>query len=261
MLNNDFQSFNLKISRYKTSLGKSSPTYLSYLKSAYKVLEKHYPNEYIYKNEFLNKWLAKELGSCNSVVYNELRLGKVIADLAMFNGISKVFEIKTILDKEVRLSNQILEYRKIFNEIYVIVPVSKVEKYLSFDQNVGIITYSNDAKEFKMIRKSERNLEIDSQTVMQVLHTKEYLKITELYFGNIPNCSDFEKFEVCKNLIGSIPPKILNELFVDTMKKRKINNLFSKRNTTELNQLCLSLNLNDFQKEQLIERLQSPIIL
>lgn len=261
MLRNDFQSFNAKIVRYNENTKKFGTTYLSYLKSIYRILEKHYPNEYIYKNEFLNKWLIKELGSCKSVVFNELRLGKAIADLVMFNGISKVFEIKTILDKEARLNNQISEYRKIFNEIYVIVPVSKVEKYLEIDNSVGVITYANDVRVFVLVRKPERNCNIDSNSIMQVLHTKEYLRLVEQYFDIILQCSDFEKFEVCKNLIAQIPSPALNELFIETMKKRKINNEFSSRETTELNQICLSLNLSNLQKEEFIEKLQSPIML
>lgn len=51
----------------------------------------------------------------------------------MFNGKSKVFEIKTILDKEYRLSNQLQEYKKLFNEVYIIVPRELLSKYFEFD--------------------------------------------------------------------------------------------------------------------------------
>jgi len=261
VLRDDFQSFNAKLIRYNNNITNKNSTYLSFLKKIYRILEKHYPNEYIYKNEFLNQWLIKELGTNKSIVYNELRLGKVIADLAMFNGISKVFEIKTILDKDVRLSNQILEYQKIFNEIYVVVPHSKVHKYLDLNGSIGIIAYDNDVKEFSLIRKSFTNYNIDVDSIMQVLHTKEYLHIVKQYFNIVPQCSDFEKFKVCKDFISNIPPEGLNELFIDTMKRRKINNKFSSKGTKELNQVFLSLNFTDLQKEKLLEKLQSPIML
>ena len=73
--------------------------YLSYLKTVYKILERFYPNAYVYKNEFIIRWLLKEIGIVDSVVFSEFRLGKAVADLAMLNGISKVFEIKTLFDK------------------------------------------------------------------------------------------------------------------------------------------------------------------
>ena len=53
----DLTSLKIKISRYDTSLINNNCTYLSYLKYVYRILEKFYPNEYVYKNEFINKWL------------------------------------------------------------------------------------------------------------------------------------------------------------------------------------------------------------
>ena len=112
-MNGDFNSIDIKLKRYDLVELNKGKSYLNFLRNTYQVLEKNYPNEYILKNEFLNKWLRNELGDNNSVIFNEFRIGKAIADLAMFNGISKVFEIKTILDKEYRLSNQLEEYKKI----------------------------------------------------------------------------------------------------------------------------------------------------
>ncbi len=90
----DWSSLRTKIDRYDPSLLKKHCSYLTYLKRIYKILEKEYPNEYVYKNEFINKWLLRELGEGDSIVFNELRLGKAIADLAMFNGVSKVLRLK-----------------------------------------------------------------------------------------------------------------------------------------------------------------------
>ncbi|UPT71868.1 MAG: sce7726 family protein [Flavobacterium sp. JAD_PAG50586_2] len=254
----DFTSINLKIARYQTG-AKKHQNYLDYLKHIYKILERYYPNEYIYKNEFLNKWLLKEIGTTKSKVFNEFRIGKAVADLVMFNGNSKVFEIKSLLDKESRLSNQLIEYKKIFNEVYIIVPDVKLKKYLSFDNTIGIITYNNELKQFLLIRSAKKNNEIDVNSLMNVFHTKEYIKLVQDYYGLIPSYTDFNKFEVCKNLILKIPVEYVNEFFIQTMKKRKINNAFSFKSTNEFNQVCLSLNLNDKQKEKLFINLKSAI--
>ena len=179
-MNGDFNSIDIKLKRYDLVELNKGKSYLNFLRNTYQVLEKNYPNEYILKNEFLNKWLRNELGDNNSVIFNEFRIGKAIADLAMFNGISKVFEIKTILDKEYRLSNQLEEYKKIFNEVYIIVPSVLLTKYLNYDESVGVITYDSTSKKFELIRKAESIFNIDSNTLMEVLHTKEYLKISKI---------------------------------------------------------------------------------
>ena len=173
-LKGDFQSIDIKLERYNLTEKNKGNSYLKFLRNAYHILEENYPNEYVLKNEFLNKWLKNELGTNNSVIFNEFRIGKAIADLAMFNGVSKVFEIKTILDKEYRLSNQIQEYRKIFNEVYIIVPDVLLTKYSNYDESIGIITFDSNSKNFKIVQRAKRNKELNPETLMEVLHTKEY---------------------------------------------------------------------------------------
>lgn len=255
--NDDFESIDLKLRRYRLSERNKGNTYLRVLQDAYKILEKHYPNEYILKNEFLTQWLKKELGNSNSIIFNELRIGKAIADLAMFNGKSKVFEIKTILDKQYRLSNQLKEYKKLFNEVYIIVPNELLSKYIEFDENIGIITYDSISKNFELIQKSFFNSNIDADVLMEVLHTKEYLSIVTNYYDDIPKMNSFNQFNICKKLIARIPDEDLNALFISEMQKRKINNLFFNKINSEFNQICLSLNLEKSERDNLIMKLKT----
>lgn len=255
--NDDFESINLKLHRYRLSERNKGNSYLRVLKDAYKILEKHYPNEYILKNEFLTQWLKKELGNSKSIIFNELRIGKAIADLAMFNGKSKVFEIKTVLDKEYRLSNQLQQYKKLFNEIYIVVPNELLSKYIEFDKNIGIITYDSISKNFELIQKSFFNNNIDTDVLMEVLHTKEYLSIVKKYYDDIPEMTSFNQFNICKKLIARIPDEALNELFISKMQKRKINNLFFNKINSEFNQICLSLNLAKSERDNLIMKLKT----
>ncbi len=233
-------------------------SYLTFLRYVYSLLEQHYPNEYVYKNEFINNWLIGEIGLENSRVYNEFRLGKAVADLAMFNGNSKVFEIKTLLDTEIRLSNQLFYYGKIFNEVYVVVPELKLSKYIGIDTNIGIISYKGPDSKFELIRKAEQNTIIDVEVLMQVLHTNEYESIVKDYFGETPQYNDFTKFKICKTLLQQIPTQVLNDQFVRLMKIRKRHNSFSARES-ELNQIFLSLNFSEQQKKMLVSNLRLHI--
>ncbi|MCF8357620.1 MAG: sce7726 family protein [Prolixibacteraceae bacterium] len=255
--NDDFESIELKLQRYRLKEKNLGNSYLNILKQIYKVLEKHYPNEYILKNEFLSQWLKEELGNRNSIIFNELRIGKAIADLAMFNGISQVFEIKTILDKEYRLSNQLKEYKKLFNEVYLIVSKEFLSKYIKFHRNIGIITYDSSSNNFELIQKSVFDSNIDVDVLMEVLHTREYLDIVRKYFDDIPEMNSFNQFNICKKLISKIPNKELNELFISKMKERNINNMFFNKVNREFNQICLSLNLKKMERDNLIKTLKT----
>lgn len=251
---NDLTSIKLKIERYGLPRIKKSATYLTYLKHLYSILARFYPNEYIYKNEFLNKWLIKELGVSDSVVFNEFRVGKAVADLVMFNGNSKVFEIKTLLDNNTRLTGQILEYSKFFNEVYLVVPQSKLTNYLAVDSTVGLISYDEEKSEFNLIRNAIAKLEISGESIMDVLHTKEYVSIVKKYFGSKFKYNDFNKFQICKQLISELPKEILSYEFTSLMKKRNRNNFFSKKEK-EFNQIFLSMNLNTKRRDNLLNNL------
>ncbi|TCO30576.1 hypothetical protein EV200_1016 [Pedobacter psychrotolerans] len=232
--------------------------YFGYIRHIYQVLEKKYPNEYIYKNNFLNDWILKKFALENSVVFNEFRVVDSIADLVIFNGCSKVFEIKTILDGEYRLSKQLESYKKIFNEIYIIVPLSQIERYLKFEEKIGVITYDHLSNCFTVVQESTKNLEIDPCTAMNILRTKEYKSIVSQYYGETPEMNDFNQYEVCKKLIEQIPPISFNKMFVDLMKVRKINNNFQKE-YKELNQICLAMNLSLKEQDLLYKNLKNLI--
>jgi hypothetical protein len=260
-MNGNLSSIDYKIERYdKNWYSKNTSNYIDYLKFVYSILEDHYQNEYILKNSFLNDWLIKELGESNSELYSEFRIGSAIADLAMFNGTSKAFEIKTELDSDQRLSSQLEQYRKVFNEIFMIIPISKLEEYRTYDRSVGIICYDkSNNNRFNVYRPAIRNSEIDAKTLMHIFHTREYKEIVNQYYGQFPDVTSFNQFEICSELIAKIPKKDLNQLFINKMKKRAGSYKLSSRYYREFNQISLALRMNSKNRKQLFSILKSPL--
>ena len=71
----------------------------------------------------------------------------------MFNGCSKVFEIKTEFDSDFRLPLQLENYKKAFNQIYLIVPETKLKLYEKYDSSIGLITFnSSNENSFEIIQ-------------------------------------------------------------------------------------------------------------
>lgn len=257
----DFTSINYKIERYDEKwLKHQNSTYLDYLKHIYSILADNYQNEYIFKNEFLNTWLIKELGETDSQIFSEFRVGNSIADLAMFNGCSKIFEIKTEFDSDSRLTLQLQNYEKAFNQIFLIIPKSKLNIYEKQEASIGIITYDpkND-NSFSLYRNANANFEIEPSTIMSILHTNEYKSIVKKYFGYLPQMTSFNQYKVCSELINEIPLNELNKLFINTMKKRSSSNALSSRYYKEFNQLFLALRMNRNSKDKMIESLKTTI--
>ncbi len=258
-LKSDFESIDIKLKRYNLLEKNKGRTYLQVLIKTYKTIAQHYPNEYVVKNEFLGQIIKELLVTNKSVVFNEFRVGKAIADLVLFNGDSKVFEIKTILDREYRLDSQLAEYKKIFNYVYIIVPIEQLDRYDTYDFDIGIITYNQTHNEFEVQREAGRNLNMDVDIVMEVLHSKEYLEIIANNFELPQEINAFNQFEVSKKLISTLSADRLNEIFVETMKKRNINNLFFNKVNSEFNQVCLSMNLKKEERDNMISNLRKTI--
>lgn len=257
----NFTSINYKIERYDENwLKLKKATYLDYLKYVYSVLALNYQNEYIFKNEFLNEWLISELGEDNSKIFSEFRVGNSVADLAMFNGCSKIFEIKTEFDSDIRLPLQLANYKKAFNQIYLIIPETKLSIYEKYDETVGLITFNSKSdNSFTLNRNASINYEIDPLTIMSVLHTNEYKSIVKKHFGYLPQMTSFSQFKTCRELIFEIPKNELNKLFVAEIKKRDINEALSSRYYKEFNQLFLALKMNRTNKNKMIDLLKTPI--
>lgn len=261
-IKSNFDSINYKIERYDSKWQNSSnATYLDYLKYVYQILEKNYQNEYIFKNSFLNEWLIKEIGHNNTKVFNEFRVGNAVADLVMFNGKSKVFEIKTEFDSSKRLNLQIENYSKAFNQIFLIVPESKLSVYSKFDKSIGLISFNKNEKseKFTLQRDAITNDEIDSETIMKVLHTNEYKSIVKSFYGELPITTSFNQYNICNDLIKKIPNNELNKKFIEKMKNRYLENVLSNRYYKEFNQISLALKLNKKDREIMIKNLKSPI--
>lgn len=260
--NEDYNFINNKIERYdRIKIGKQFITYSDYIGYVYNALRKDYRCEYIYKNELINEFILKQYGTKNTVVINEFKVGNSVADIVLFNGTSRAFEIKSELDSEKRLNQQLSSYTKIFKECYIVTHESLIEKYLNINSNIGVIAIIKYGKSFKMeeIRKACITEEIDPNILIRSLRTNEYKNIITSYFGGLPNVNNFQMFEECASLMKEIPNEELNCLFINELKNRKSNTQLLKTFYKEIRQLCLSLKISQTEYAVLNTKLCQPI--
>lgn len=247
------------------SAGKTIGDYYSYI---YAVLRTHYGNEYVVKNEFINYGL-KQLALCSEYasihLFSEFRIGDVIADLALFNGHSVGIEIKTELDSPSRIPRQLERYLKVFNVVYLMVPVSCISTYTPFasDYPIGLISYDLKTKSFVIEKDVSFLVRVSPQQIMEVLRTAEYKEIVHRYYGveSLQGCTDFNQFTLYGKALESIPLNELNTLFIDVLKKRGMPISFFGREHSQFNQALLSLHGDASFKEKLHSQLLHPIIL
>ncbi len=257
----DFSHLNWLYTTYDQSL-KGIESYYDYIMYLYGFISKCYRCEYVYKNEIINQLLLKSYGTKNTIAFNEFRIGNSIVDFAMMNGESKAFEIKTQFDTSRRLSKQMGDYKKVFNKCYIVVSSEDIGYYEGLvEPTTGIIELYYDRGRIKIneYRKAITNSELDSDILMGCLRTQEYKNIVLSIDGSLPIVSEFEMYYACKTRIKQIPSKKLNDLFLNEIKKRKSVTSKLYKVPKELRQICLSLNLSEKERIELINKLCNPI--
>ncbi len=79
-----------------------------------------YRHEYIYKAALTHKILLGKHSLRTASMLNEFRVGDCKADVAILNGTSTVYEVKSERDSLIRLERQVTAYAKVFAQVYVI---------------------------------------------------------------------------------------------------------------------------------------------
>ena len=238
-------------------------TYLNYLAWVYRCMLKNYRNEYIYKNELVNKHIYKFFGRTTSVAVNEFRVADAVADLALFNGESKCFEIKSDLDSPQRLSSQLDSYQRVFEQCYIMVPVETVADYQTLvDERVGILTLRycrNGQVSLNTERLARPNETVDIDVLMRSVLAEEYRWMVKQAYGKLPDVSDFEMFDSCKDVLGHLNDGQLHILFREAVKQRKskVSNL--KKILPMFRQMSISMNMSSNNMLKL-ENLYNKII-
>lgn len=257
----DFSHFDWLISQYKEPL-KDDASYMDYLSFMYAALSKSYRCEYVFKNEIINQLLLKNYGTKHTVAFNEFKVGDSIVDLAMMNGESKAFEIKTTLDSPKRLGKQMNDYKKVFDKCYVVVDAEECEYYAGcIEKSTGIISFSYTRGRVVLdeYRPAMKHANIDVFCLMRCLRTSEYQNIVRGFFGELPDASCFEMYEACQEQLTKIPNDVLDSMFLAEVKKRRSATGSLKSFPKEIRQIMLALNLPKSKQEMLITNLNKPI--
>lgn len=255
---NDYSHFNWLASRYDVL---RCATYSDLLKKSYSTISKHYRCEYVYKNELI-KLLLKKYGTKKSVYFSEFRVGNSIADIVMFNGESKAFEIKTEYDTPRRLDKQMDDYKRFFDKCYIIVPEDKVDEYNAIiESTTGIIAMSrNNARVLlKEIRHAEQNERFESEALMSCLRIEEYKNIVLSLGESLEGVAGYDMYKYCYQVISKANLYELRELFLREIKKRKNNTALLRKYPMSIRQMMLSLNLPEHRANKLLELLNINI--
>ena len=245
---------------YQSQLAPDVTTYGEFLDFGYKVLSKSYKNEYFYKNQIVKRIIKKHSLKA-SVILNEFHVGTSIADLIFLNGTDRAYEIKTEYDTEFRLHTQLSDYRKAFSHVYLVIPQQYLPHYEPLlDDTTGIIllTERNSLKEYRKAIPDHTHL--DAETMMKCLRKDEYTDIIRS-MSQLPETTPVRYFQSCLEIFRSLPILELHRLFIETLKRRRLDNYTFVENEVpdSLKLLAINLNPDEIQCKKMNEVLNKTI--
>jgi len=187
----------------------------------YRHLKNNYKSEYVYKNIIANKILLGRHSLKTSALLHEFRTGASKADVLVLNGTSTVYEIKTEYDNLNRLEDQVRNYCKVFDKVYVVASekyLKKVMDLIPIEVGVFVLTKRNTLSKRKKA-KSNKNV-INSDYVINSLRKNEVDEIINDFFGyrlNVPNTMFRTEARI---LFRKIPKEILHKMMVSILRER-----------------------------------------
>lgn len=184
----------------------------------YRYLAHNYKDEYYFKNEMLNQLVSSE-----DTAIVELPVSGSIADFIVVNDSATVYEIKTALDNFERLDSQISDYSRAFAKVAVVIPAEKLDRLLQKidNQKIGIVIEKDG--QLSVYREPVADMShLSHRAMFWILRKPEYSAMIKQWFGALPEVSDFEYYGTCYDLFSQIPILEAYQLFVDALKKRKL---------------------------------------
>ncbi|MCB6541381.1 hypothetical protein SDC9_101414 [bioreactor metagenome] len=231
-------------------------------KKAYSALLSHCKYEYVYKTAILNDVFLK-YHNFNSAFYTtEFYCGKSKADIAIFNGCSTVYEIKTKYDNLEKLDKQLRDYRKIFSKQFVVVDCKhlvNVKKIV--DSSVGILLFQEDGALLEIRNAVEDAAGIDTGALFDCLHKKEYKDIVHKYIGRelaVPNALEYASY---KKIFVELPREDAMSQVVERLRSRSIptqRRALLEKSPSCLGQAIIDSNLTVSMSMSIISKMEKP---
>ncbi len=235
----------------------------AFFEEIYHELINTYKNEYIYKNTLINKIYLDNHSVKSASMFTEFSVGSSIADVVFFNGTSTVYEIKTEYDSFLRLSNQLIEYKKVFDRINVVIHEKHLKNlYSQISDDIGIFVF-NDSNELLQIKQAGSNIDnVENLEIFKCMRKDEYLKVIKKYFGYIPDVPNTLIYKTAGDLINQLDKKELHTEFVQILGNRNSSDRFANFINAlpySLKALATTTSYRNLEQKKIILSLTKPI--
>jgi hypothetical protein len=221
-------------------------------------------HEYIYKSVVARKILLGKHSLQTAAMLTEFRVGSCKADVAILNGTSTVYEIKSERDSLVRIHDQVSWYGRFFAHVNVITGENHIKNVLAtVHEDVGVLLLT-DRFQIATIRKSQYAPErISQEVIFDSIRRDEAKKILKKYGVEIPAVPNTLMYSSLRKLFFELTQHQAHEGMVEvlgtTRSQSEISDII-KAIPHSLQAVVLSLPLTKKEYSRLLNVMNTPII-
>lgn len=237
-------------------------TLSEWFEGAWNHLAKSYRNEYVYKNELATRLIFGRHSPRTAGFQVELAVGRSIVDVAVANGTTTAYEIKTEFDTARRLQSQTDNYLKAFDKVFVVTHPDYVARYeRELDPRVGLIVLSQRSS-LAPYRDAQSNAEnVDPSVIFRCLRRSEYLNAIKELFGTRPELPNGLIASHCEKLFSKISSVDAHQILVKALRARTTDKStvdFVAQLPSSLRALGYATPLSGRQRNTILELLSRP---
>lgn len=232
--------------------------------SAFKILKKEkFRNEYTYKTAITQKVLLGKHNLNSAAMLTEFRVGKCKADVAILNGTSTVYEIKSERDSLIRLTSQVDEYRKFFARVNVVVGQNHLVAVQNLlPEDVGVMLLNQRFK-ISTIREAKDNAErINPLVVFESIRINESVKILQLLGIDVPDVPNTQMYGALKNVFSTLGSRDVHNSMITVLKSTRslkpLSDLIAKT-PSSLHTAILTAPIRRMDHARLVNAIDTPI--
>lgn len=179
-------------------------------------------DEYVYRAALTHNILLGRHSLNTASMLTEFRAGACKADVAILNGTSSVYEIKSERDSLSRLANQIANYRKVFAKVYVVAGESHIDEVLqSTPRDVGVMSLVRWDRIRTIREATDRADTVCPETIFESLRVNEARTILSNLQVPIPDVPNTLLRSALKDRFRQLEPAMVHDQMVLTLKQSR----------------------------------------
>lgn len=192
----------------------------SIFESAFSLLKKKdYRHEYAYKAVITKNLLLGRHSLKTASLITEFRVENCKVDVAIFNGTSTAYEIKSERDNLDRLKDQVDTYKKFFAKVYVITGENHLGEVLATTSpGVGVLLLNNRFGISTVRDVQEEPKRVSPEVIFDSIQVRESLEILKLFGISPPKVANTEVRSVLLDIFKSLDPEVTHGYMVKVLR-------------------------------------------